>query len=86
MFEQSAEIKKVMEKLLTWLQMNDFPIDDNGCGLLYILGDDYLKRTKRFFHWNELRGEFMIYNEDELEAYDAKHTVKYREEKNIKPR
>lgn len=71
MYEQSEEIQKVMKKLVTWLQMNDFPIDDAGSGSLYILGDDYLKKVKRFFCWNELKGEFMIYNGDEFEAYDT---------------
>lgn len=84
MYEQSEEIKKVMKKLVVWFQMNDIPIEDDACGSLYILGDDYGKWKKRIFGWNELTGEFGIYNVNEWDACESRHFNTYWEERRKK--
>lgn len=86
MYEQSEEIKKVLKKLVVWLQMNDIPIEDDECGSLYILGDDYGKWKKRIFGWNELTGEFGIYNVNEWDDYDTRRNKGYWKENNITPK
>ncbi|HAY32811.1 MAG TPA: hypothetical protein DCY06_01640, partial [Bacteroidetes bacterium] len=85
MYEQSEEIKKVLQKLVVWFEMNDIPIEDDACGSLYILGDDFGKWKKRIFGWNELTGEFGIYNVNEWDAYDARRNKRYWKVKSIFP-